>query len=119
MSRGDFTDAFYETDSGEICKVRVQPETLAATIGGTANASATGPATQLASAIVRKGKRQIGVGCRLVGIKWDTPPTDYTGEIAYIPVMSPTLFNSLSGGEAVTYNGGSGTVISFIAETRR
>lgn len=119
MSAGDFIRSKYETDSGEICNIRVQPETLAATFGGTANAAPAGTVTQLASAIARKGKRQIGVGPRLIGVGFETPPTGYTSEVLYVPIMQKTLYDATALGDAVSYLGGTGVVVSKIAESIR
>jgi len=117
MSAGDFVSAIYETDAGNFCNVRLQPETLAMTINASANGEGAGPINQEASAIARKGKRGIGVGCRLVGIDFaGAPPSGYTSDILYVPVLTPALFASASLGSPVSYLAASGVIVSKIAE---
>lgn len=117
MSAGDFVRAIYETDSGNFCSVRVQPETLAATIAASANGEGAGPVDQLASAIARKGRREIGVGCRQVGIDFaGAPPTGYTSDVIYFPVLTPAVYNAAALGTPVTYLGANGVVVARIPE---
>lgn len=117
MSQGDFVLAIYETDDGSFCNVRVQPETLAATVGGGTNAEGAGPVDQLASAIARKGRREIGVGCRQVAVSFaGAPPTGYTSDQIYIPIMTPARYAAATIGSAVTYLGAAGIVTGKISE---
>jgi len=70
MSAGTFTTALYSSDvTGNIHRIRIQPETLGLSLGGTANASASGTAV-LPSAQVSKGKRSIGINARTVTVKF-------------------------------------------------
>lgn len=119
MSSGIFLDAFYETDSGEICNLRIQPETAAAVINAATNAVPAGPATQLASAIARKGEREIGVGCRSITAAFASPPSGYTSESLIIPILTPAVFNGANLGDAVSYLGASGVVQGKSAESIR
>lgn len=119
MSSGIFLDAFYETDSLEICRLRIQPETAAAAFGAQSNTIPAGPATQLASAIARKSERSIGVGCRSVTVSFITPPSGYTSESLEIPVLQPSIFNAIAPGSAVTYLGATGSVQSLNGESIR
>ena len=99
MSAGPFTTAFYETNSGEICRVKVQPETLSLALGSpaVANDSATGPSTQLARAIASGSRAGIGVNCRRVRLQWvGGAPTGYDDNgIITVPILQPGLWNSL------------------------
>lgn len=119
MSSGPFTRTFYEGNNGDIYRVRVQPETLAATIGGTANSAPAGPATVPISAKVSKGRNEIGIGCRKIRAFFETPPTGYVSQTIEIPILQPDLFDGLNGGEAVSYLSATGEVIGFTAESRR
>jgi hypothetical protein len=113
MSSGAFDNSKYESNSGVIYFAKVQPETLAATIGGTANAEPAGSVTGEPSAKMSGGRREIGVIARRVSVAWDDggAPAGYEdGSSVSIPIMTPTLFDSISRGDAVSYNGGSGTV---------
>lgn len=108
MSSGAFTSTFYETNAGNICAIRVQPETLTLTLGGTANAAPSGPADQEASAISQGSRRGIGVNARRVRLRWTgTVPDGYDGDgIVTVPILQPTLYNSLTRGTTGTYLGG-------------
>lgn len=120
MSQGRPVRAFYATDLGNICSVRVQQETLDATIGAVANSSATGPATAgFPSAKVSKGSREIGIGCRKVTCAWDDggAPTNYDERSPFsLPILVLATFNGINRGDAVVYLGGTGVVVSKSAE---
>jgi hypothetical protein len=104
---GSFTDTFYEMsdeNGGYILSCRVQPETLAATIGGTANAGAAGPADAPGSATISQGRRSAGVNMRYVTLKWTVdPPDDYDGLTGRIPVLTPATFAAWTLGSEGTY----------------
>lgn len=117
MSAGDFVSAIYETDAGNFCNIKVQPETLAATIAASANGSGAGPVNQEASAIARKGKREIGVGARYITVSFaGAPPTGYSGDTVTIPIMTPAVYAAASIGTPVTYLAASGVVVGKSAE---
>lgn len=93
MSSGAFTTSLYSSNlTGLVHPIRIQPETLAVTLGGTANAAATGTAV-LPSAQVSKGKRSIGINARTITIKFaaGTVPTNYKAES---PITLPWLQNN-------------------------
>jgi len=121
MSAGVFETAFYETSSengGFVLRCRVQPETLAASIDGTANASATGPATAPGSATSSQGRRSAGVNMRYVSLGWTaTPPTGYSGDTVRIPVLDPATFTAWTLGATGTYLGAAVEVLSRVGET--
>lgn len=120
MSSGRFESAFYETNGGAIMRCRVQPETLSATIGGQANATAAGPATAPGSARSGGGNRQFGVKMRAVTVRWTTAPAGYdVRTLARIPILQKDTWDALNGGEAVAYNGGTGTVVGVLPEYRK
>jgi hypothetical protein len=110
MSAGTFnTNARYELDAangGYICKARVQPETIAADVGGTANAIPAGAVNLDISAYSSKGKREYGIRMRYVAV--DLPaatPTGYAGEPLRFPVMTPATYAAWSVGDTVAYLG--------------
>jgi hypothetical protein len=113
MSSGVFTLAQYSTDNSDIVPIRVQPETLEATLG-TVNASATGTLSPgFPSAQVSQSKRALGINARTVSIRFDPgeEPTDYKpGTILRVPVTTKARFDALSKGSAVTYLGATGQV---------
>lgn len=121
MSAGAFTNSFYEMSSengGFILRCRVQPETLAATIGGTANAGVTGPATAPGSATISQGRRTAGVNMRYVSLRFTaTPPTGYSGDSVRIPVLDPAVFADWTLGATGTYLGVAVEVAGRVGET--
>lgn len=98
MSAGAFDRSKYEADNGDIYAVRVQPETLAATFGGTANAAPSGAVDQQVSARVGGGNRQIGIKTRAVSVAWTGgAPTGYKAdEILRIPIMTKDLYDAIT-----------------------
>lgn len=121
MSAGSFDTAFYETsdeNGGFVLRCRVQPETLAATIDGTANAGATGPATAPGSATISQGRRSAGVNMRYVTLRWTgSPPTNYDGPTVRIPVLTPATFAAWTLGATGTYLSTACEVVGRVGET--
>lgn len=112
MSSGAFTISKYETDDSVVHPIRVQPETIAAQFGSTANAAPTGAVTDNQRVKVTKGAREYGIGARTVTITFgDTPPDEYR-PYSYItlPVLKKSVWDAITDGSAVTYLGTAGTV---------
>lgn len=109
---GVFTLSKYETDNGDVVPIKLQPETLTATLGGAANAAPTGAySLGFPSADVSRSKKAIGIHARTVSVKITTPAADYAGNgLVRIAVPNPTVYNGVSKGDAVTCEAGSGTV---------
>lgn len=107
MSAGVFQDAFYELSAengGGKARCRVQPETLAATIGGTANIPAGGPSTLPSSAVISRGRRSRGINMRYVTLAWvGDPPDGYDGKTVKIPVLTVATFTAWGFGGTGTY----------------
>lgn len=123
MSAGPFTRTFYETSAengGFVLSCRVQPETLAATIDGTANAAPAGPATAPGSATISQGRRTAGVNMRYVRLGWTgSPPTGYSGDPVVIPVLDPAVFADWTLGATGTYLSAPVEVLGRVGETIR
>lgn len=121
MSAGAFENAFYEMSSengGFVLSCRVQPETLAATISGTANDGVAGPATAPGSATISQGRRSAGVNMRYVSLRFTgTLPAGYSGRIARIPVLDPAVFAEWTKGATGTYLGVAVEVVGRVGET--
>lgn len=121
MSSGAFISTFYGVSAengGGVVRCRLQPETLAATIAGAANAAPAGPATIPGSATISQGRRSAGVNMRYITVSWDgSPPTDYSGLTARIVVPNPTVFTGATLGSAVTYLSTAATVVGRNSET--
>ena len=113
---GRFVRAFYATDLGNICPVRVLQATLDATIGAATNSSAPGPATAgFPSAKVSKGSREIGIGCRSVTCVWNVggAPAGYDERTPFsLPILVLATYNGINRGDAVGYSGGTAVVVS-------
>jgi len=123
MSAGSFIDTAYETDAGELFPCRVQPETLAATFAGTANAAPSGSIPPGRPSVrLRQGKRSFGIIARTVTVKLPpngTPPTGYTGANLVIPILDATLFASIGRNDVVVYLGATWRVASKSSEDIR
>lgn len=108
MSAGTFIRTRYELSNGEICRIRIQPETLALEIGGTANAAPVG-ATTLGdvSATVSQSKRANGIKPRTVSVEFTGAlPDGYSGDpISNLPVLTPGVFNGWALDDTGSYLG--------------
>lgn len=100
MSAGAFENSKYEADDGEIYPIRIQPETLALTLGSTANAAPTGAVTGKIRARVGGGRRKYGVHARTVTVRFTgTLPAGYKpGSTITLPILKPALYNAIVGG---------------------
>lgn len=106
---------------GDIHPIRVQPETLAATFDGTANAAPSGPATSDISAQVTGSRRGLGLFARYVTVIFTaTPPTGYLANQRYkIVVPSDTVYDGINVNDTGTYLGVATQVISKTPEVQR
>lgn len=117
MSAGAFSRSFYENDEGTLVfPIRVQPETLEATISGTQNQPAAEVATAgLPTVNVSAGVRENGVIPRKVTVTLAataTAPDGYKGEPLQIVALSKAWFDLAIKGAAVTYLGTTWVVLS-------
>lgn len=115
MSAGAFTRSFYTTNAGNVVPIRVQPETLQATIGGVGNLSAGGPATAgFPSATVSGSRRGIGIHPRTVTLTiTGAPPTGYKLAQSYtIPVVNQAAWDAAITGTVASYLGAAAEVLS-------
>lgn len=123
MSSGRFTNSVYEDDNGTLRPIRIQPETLAATIGGTANAAPAGtPAAGIPRVKLSAGRREFGVYARRVSCTWDEglAPAGYDERTPFsIIVLNPTVFSGAPLGGAVDYLGGTATIVGKASESIR
>lgn len=109
MSAGAFTITKYAASYGDgtsIHPIRVQPETLTATIGGTANAAPTGDVNNPIQCRVSGGKRQIGLQARYITLQFPATgqPTTYQGgSTTRIPALTETFYNLATKGAVITY----------------
>lgn len=95
MSAGDFISSKYESNGGGIYKIRVQPETIDASVGAISNGPPAGAVDQEISAKARGNKREIGVIARTVTFEFTgAPPTGYNGNNVIVPVLSPDTYDA-------------------------
>lgn len=120
MSAGPFVTSKYQADNGDIYRIRVQPETIAANIGG-ANSPPAGAIDAQGSARVGGGKRQIGIKARAFTFKFTgTPPDGYsTNQILRIPILTKAVFDGVLPGATGTYLGATVQLVGKIAESVR
>lgn len=122
MSSGAFVRSKYQSsyDAAQIHPIRVQPETIAASIGGVANTAPSGATTSPISAKVSGTRRSIGLTARRVTIAAPATgqPTGYLpGGKTTIPALTGAFFNAAIKGAAVTYLGvATFTVVSRSSE---
>jgi len=128
MSAGAFIATFYAADSDlpNIYPIRVQPETIAATVTSplgaeVANTPDAGPATVQPSAQVSGSTRRNGLHARKVYLSLTgTPPTGYA-ELSRtsIPCLSLNFFVNCRKRAVVTYLGTTWRVTGRRAEVIR
>jgi hypothetical protein len=129
MSAGRFVFSFYDADYGAgtaIHPVRVQEETLDATVVGTAetNTPVGTAATNPISASVSDSTRALGLHARLVYMELAagaTPPATYKeGSRVKIPALSKDFYAAAAAGnQQVTYLGTTWRVTGTRAEKTR
>jgi hypothetical protein len=115
MSAGAFSVSRYQAnDSARIYAIKIQPETIAAAPGGTANAVPTAATTEPVYARVIKSKNAYGVKARSVRIRFTAaPPTGYlVGQTYSIPILTATVWNAIAPGQVGTYLGTACVVVS-------
>jgi len=97
MSAGAFTRTRYRADSGDTHPIRVQPETLTAAFGATANSAPTDAIDNPISAKVSNGNRAFGLKPRSVTIVFETnAPTGYkVGSYIRLPILQPACIRTL------------------------
>lgn len=120
MSAGPFTNTKYEANNGDIYRIRVQPETLAANFGG-ANSAPTGAINAQGSVRVGGGNRQIGIKARAISIKFTaTPPDGYAENQLYrVPILTEARYDGINAGDTGTYLGVTAEVVGKLPERVR
>lgn len=122
MSAGTFLRSKYEAnyaDPAPIHPIRVQPETLAATIGGTANAAPTGAVTNPITATSSRGKRERGLKPRTLTVQFPATgqPTGYKASGTTVIVALTLAFWNLGlPGTTISYLGVDCTIIGRSSE---
>lgn len=123
MSAGAFVRSRYQASYGtgdQVHPIRVQPETLALTVGGDANGAPSDSITNPISALCSIGKRARGLSPRSVTIQFPATgqPTGYkAGGITRVPILTEGIYGSITVGGEVTYLGVTCEVISKSPES--
>lgn len=117
MSAGVFVRSSYNATyiPTAIHPIRVQPETITATIGTVANDAPTGAITNPITATVSRNKRQKGLLPRTVTLESPPgdPPAGYKdGGITVIPALQEAFWNAAVPGATCTYLTKAFTVVS-------
>jgi hypothetical protein len=106
MSAGSFDISRYETDAGPIHPCRVQPETIALDIDGTANDAPAGAVDGQGSANMGGSRRRNGINARYVLLRFTgAAPAGYSGDDVRVPVLTPAAFAAYTLGATGTYLG--------------
>lgn len=122
MSAGNFIRSRYAADYGDgsaIHPIRVQPETIAASIGSEDNDPPAGAINNPISAKISLGKRARGLSPRYITLEFPltSPPTGYkAGGITRIPALTFPFWEAAVNGATCTYLGVACTVVSRSAE---
>lgn len=127
MSAGAFVRSRYAASylGTAIHPIKVQPETIAASIVGTpanTNAAPTGAGTNPISAQVSRSTRALGLHARLISLRISgTPPTGYSsGSTVRIPGLNVAFFQACQlPGAQVTYLGTTWNVVGTRSEEVR
>lgn len=122
MSAGEFISSKYESNSGSIYKIRLQQETVDATINAIANTPVASAVDQEVSAKASGGKREIGMIARTVTLRFTgAPPTNYSGDDVTIPVLSQATYDAWTSPADLTgtYLGAAVVVAGQSAERKR
>jgi hypothetical protein len=108
MSAGIFQFAKYETESGEVVRVRAQPESLALTLNSVANAESADAVTiQGIFPLNLGGRRRKPFSARYVAVQFTAAaPTGYkASSVCKVPVYSKATYSGLATGQTGTYLG--------------
>lgn len=109
MSSGGFNLKRYQAsaDTANYHPIRVQPETLALEIAGTANAEPAGALNAYPSAVVSRGQRALGLNARTVTVKFvGAGPEGYQAQgTIRLPWLTAATFAPIRKGQTGTYLG--------------
>jgi hypothetical protein len=128
MSAGRFVRSRYSAsyDANMIHPIRVQPETLAASLMGTpsvVNSPTTEDVNNPISASISLSNRSLGLRPRFLNLQLPeaaTPPTGYApGSITRIPAVTQAFFDNVPDNSRVIYLGVEWEVVSKETERAR
>lgn len=106
MSAGSFEYSKYESNAGNVYRIRVQPETLALDIGGNTNTPPAGDIDSEGTVKVSGGKRSFGVIPRSVSLAFTGAlPDGYSGDNVRVPILTQATYDAISSSATGTYLG--------------
>jgi len=117
MSAGPFVVSKYATNQDVITPIRVQPETLLATAGGTANTAPVGDVTDGTFTRASGGLRLTDFRARCIFIRFPATgqPTGYKPlGVTRIPALTKVFYNAcvtVGAGGPITYLGVTCTIV--------
>lgn len=124
MSAGSFVFTKYESSYSTdflIHPIKVQPETIAADIGGEINDPPVDVVNNPIVASVSGSRRSNGLIARRIRIKLNadqTPPTGYSAQsVTSIPVLTTRAFATATKGATVIYLGVNWTIVGRVGES--
>lgn len=108
MSSGLFQITAYNAsyDAAQVHKIKVQPETLALSVGSVVNSAPTVLPTSPISAMVSKSKRSLGLHAATVTLKstaTTASPAGYAvGSITTIPLLNESIRSAVASATSAT-----------------
>lgn len=114
MSAGNFQTARYVDNDGGEWAIRVQPETLALSIGGNTNSGGSGSGQTNGYVRVSNRRRQFGLTPRKVSIRFTgAVPDGYSGDpISGLPLLNSAIYDAATPLATGTYLGEDIEVVS-------
>ena len=120
MSAGPFVlERYQATYANQVHPIRVQPETLALSLGGQDNAGSAAALTSPIGCRVTGSRRGIGLFARTVTVRLPltgAPDGYQPGGRITLPVLTAALWNSIVRGDDITYLGVNCQVVGKGAE---
>lgn len=106
MSSGAFVSSKYESNAEDIYPIRIQPETLALTLGSATNTAPTAAVDQVVRAKVSGSRRAYGVHTRTVTVELTAALDDYEeGSLITLPWLQADTWEALAPDTTGTYLG--------------
>lgn len=111
--QGAFIKGKYEADNGDIYPIRIQPETVIASV----NPAPTGAVDQTIKARVSGSRRRYGVKARNARFgRTVGTGDDQAQQYVTLPILTPAAFEGLTEADTITYNGSTYTFVGKTGE---
>lgn len=107
MSAGAFIVSTYKTNRGDIHRIRIQPETAAATLNGATNTAPADPPTGRVFVRSSANRRRYGIHARYATLSpiGDAPAGYELGQSLRLSILDPATYDALDVGMSATYLG--------------